>query len=52
MHAVLVFVAFVAPEVLCPDRRTGMLGLYLASPLTRDTYLVGKAPRCSACSCW
>ncbi|MEZ5206431.1 MAG: hypothetical protein R2690_05505 [Acidimicrobiales bacterium] len=33
--AILVFVAFVAPELLCADRRTGMLGLYLASPLMR-----------------
>jgi ABC-2 type transport system permease protein len=41
--AVILFVAFVAPELLCPDRRTGMLGLYLASPLTRDTYLAAKA---------
>lgn len=41
--AVILFVAFVAPEVLCPDRRTGMLGLYLASPLSRDTYLAAKA---------
>ena len=40
--AVLLFSAFVAPEVLCPDRRTGMLGLYLAAPLGRTTYLVAK----------
>lgn len=43
MLAVLLFTAFGAPDVLCPDRRTGMLGIYLASPLTRDTYLAGKA---------
>ena len=43
MLAVLLFASFGAPDVLCPDRRTGMLGIYLASPLTRDTYLVGKA---------
>lgn len=41
--AIVVFTAFVAPEVLCTDRRTGMLGLYLASPLTRATYLLSKA---------
>lgn len=41
--AILVFVAFVAPEVLCTDRRNGLLGLYLASPLNRDTYLSAKA---------
>jgi ABC-2 type transport system permease protein len=41
--AVLLFSAFVAPEALCTDRKSGMLSLYLASPLTRDTYLAAKA---------
>jgi len=43
LSAILVFVGFVAPEVLCTDRRNGMLGLYLASPLTRTSYLFAKA---------
>lgn len=43
MLAVVLFASFSAPDVLCPDRRTGMLGMYLASPLTRDSYLVAKA---------
>lgn len=40
---VLLFVAIVGPEVLSPDQRNGMLGMYLASPLNRDTYLISKA---------
>lgn len=41
--AILLFVVLVAPEALCPDRRSGLIGLYLASPLTRSTYLLAKA---------
>lgn len=40
--ALFLFTAFVAPEAVCTDRRSGMLGLYLASPLSRDTYLAAK----------
>ncbi len=42
ISAILLFVAFVAPEVLCPDRRYRILGVYLASPLTRGSYVVAK----------
>lgn len=41
--AILLFVVFVAPEALCPDRRSRVLSLYLSSPLTRMTYLGAKA---------
>lgn len=41
--AVIAFAALVVPELFCTDKRTGMLGRYLATPLTRWTYLLAKA---------
>lgn len=42
ISAILLFVAFVAPEALCPDRRNKVLGVYFASPLTRGSYVAAK----------
>ncbi len=41
--AIGLFSLFVAPEALCPDRRSGVLSLYLATPLTRTRYIAAKA---------
>jgi ABC-2 type transport system permease protein len=41
--AIALFCALVAPEVLVGDRRTGMLALYLSTPLTRSTYVLAKS---------
>jgi len=41
--ALFLFTAAVAPGVVTSDRTNGMLALYLASPLTRTTYVLAKA---------
>jgi len=42
ISALVLFTGLVAPEVLTGDRRSGMIGLYLSTPLTRSTYLAAK----------
>jgi ABC-2 type transport system permease protein len=37
-----VFAAVVAPELLCPDRRNGVIHLYLVRPLTGTDYIVAR----------
>lgn len=38
----LVFAAIVAPELLCPDRRNGVINLYLVRPLTGTDYIAAR----------
>ncbi len=40
--ALVLFATLSAPEALCPDKRSRLLGIYLASPLTRTSYLIAK----------
>lgn len=40
--ALLLFVALVAPDVLCPDRRQRVLPLMFARPMTGSDYVVAK----------
>lgn len=37
-----VFAAVVGPELLCPDRRDGVLNLYLVRPLTGSDYIIAR----------
>jgi len=37
-----VFAAVVAPELLCPDRRDGVVNLYLVRPLTGSDYIIAR----------
>lgn len=39
---VFVFASVVAPELLCPDRRQGVINLYLVRPLTGSDYIVSR----------
>ena len=39
---VALFAAIMAPELLCPDRRDGVIGLYLVRPLTRTDYVAAR----------
>ena len=38
----LIFAAIIAPELLCPDRREGVIHLYFARPLTAADYVIGR----------
>lgn len=38
----LLFSAIIAPELLCPDRRDGVIHLYLVRPLTATDYVAGR----------
>jgi ABC-2 type transport system permease protein len=46
-----VFAAVVAPELLCPDRRRGVINLYLVRPLTGSDYIVARWLAFLAVSC-
>ncbi len=37
-----VFAAVVAPELLCPDRRDGVINLYLVRPITGSDYIFAR----------
>ena len=40
--ALFVFASVVAPELLCPDKRNGVINLYLVRPFTGSDYIVAR----------
>jgi ABC-2 type transport system permease protein len=38
----VIFSAIIAPELLCPDRRDGVISLYLVRPLSTTDYVMGR----------
>ena len=38
----IIFSAITAPELLCPDRRDGVISLYLVRPLSTTDYVAGR----------
>ena len=38
----MLFAAIISPELLCPDRRDGVISLYLVRPLTTTDYVAGR----------
>ena len=38
----IIFSAIIAPELLCPDRRDGVISLYLVRPLSTTDYVAGR----------
>jgi ABC-2 type transport system permease protein len=38
----VIFSAIIAPELLCPDRRDGVISLYLVRPLSPTDYVIGR----------
>ena len=38
----IIFAALIAPELLCPDRRNGVISLYLVRPLTTTDYVFAR----------
>ena len=47
--ALLLFVALVAPDIVCPDRRQRVLALIFARPLTGPDYALAKVGTIFAC---